>query len=1062
MEPRRFTQLISFWRSVEALSPQTIPKVAPSNPLTPVRNWPHGALVPWCEPAFVQRRIPPAKAWRHSIYGAVYERATFIRLLEFKLGKQPDVFEERANGECAVFYLAVDEHGYPQVDSLTLSMAAWAYGIIERQGLDALDDSQACDVAGLHAAPMPLALPPANSGFPGFDTQTDALREELAWRIGALPDDGGIDGAWLASFSDLVVARLGLATLVPPASPHRIRSAQITRPKPATTAPAAKADDDFMNSFFIRDLNRIAAAGASAAGRTFIRYLDAPAGLQRVDVRTDRARARALLDPHLFPQGCWPAAHPLVWSQQLAINALWQELQQDCTFAVNGPPGTGKTTLLRDVVAAVVVERAKVLARKGRHAFGERCTIDIGGRKVPYFALTHELAGHSIVVASSNNGAVENLSLELPAEDAIDAVWAGRADLYADIASGLLTRSDDARPRSAWALIAGRLGNKANRNAFSSTFWWQTSDGGKVPGLRERLDDLKSGKANAALPWDEALAAFTQALDDENAWRERLGAMAQSSDHLARLGQEHAQAQVARDAALAEQRRVQGADGALILELEEGERHARELQAYLDGQRDIRPGWLDWLRTFGRAQREWRARVGGILDQRREHESANAAIRRQRKLTSHALAQCDSGLQRASDDLARLGAHLAHTQRELQDAQASLGPHWPHTHGNEADQERSSPWAHPDWRSARIEVFIAALNLHRAFIEDNAVQMQSNLGLAMYMLSGAVPDPDARALALDSLALACPVISTTFASAASLFGEMKPGGIGWLLIDEAGQAPPQAAAGAIWRATRTVVVGDPLQLEPVVTLPRSIEASLAACHGGIGAPWLPTQASVQTLADRTTPVGTQAGPEGSKIWVGAPLRVHRRCDDPMFSISNAIAYDGLMVHQKTPSPVAWPASGWIDVPRAVSEGNWVPAEGDALRALLKQLIQVSHIAPGAIFLISPFRDVVQHITRIGKQFGLESDRMGTVHTTQGKEADVVIVVVGGGSAGARDWVVGKPNLLNVAVSRARARLYLIGDRRDLAQRPYFDVLARRLPIFTVGAATQVAGSDSNA
>lgn len=65
---------------------------------------------------------------------------------------------------------------------------------------------------------------------------------------------------------------------------------------------------------------------------------------------------------------------------------------------------------------------------------------------------------------------------------------------------------------------------------------------------------------------------------------------------------------------------------------------------------------------------------------------------------------------------------------------------------------------------------------------------------------------------------------------------------------------------------------------------------------------------------------------------------------------------------------------------------------------------------------------------------------------QGKEADVVILVLGGDPAqpAARAFATRAPNLLNVAVTRARRRLYVIGDRVAWAGEPYFDVLTRNL------------------
>jgi hypothetical protein len=82
-----------------------------------------------------------------------------------------------------------------------------------------------------------------------------------------------------------------------------------------------------------------------------------------------------------------------------------------------------------------------------------------------------------------------------------------------------------------------------------------------------------------------------------------------------------------------------------------------------------------------------------------------------------------------------------------------------------------------------------------------------------------------------------------------MLGPVPPESLGSLLVDETGQALPQAAAWAIRRARRALMLAILFQIEPVVTLPLSLFERIAQRTAVDPAAWTAPHASAQTLAD---------------------------------------------------------------------------------------------------------------------------------------------------------------------------------------------------------------------
>jgi len=401
----------------------------------------------------------------------------------------------------------------------------------------------------------------------------------------------------------------------------------------------------------------------------------------------------------------------------------------------------------------------------------------------------------------------------------------------------------------------------------------------------------------------------------------------------------------------------------------------------------------------------------------------------------------------------------------------------PDDYNLESDEAQENAfWQCPRINKTRSDLFIRALKLHEAWLVESG--FKDTLFAISEILSGKVPlKKDDELLIWQNFFMWIPVVSSTFASIARQFKRVGYKALGWVLIDEAGQAIPQAAVGAIWRGKNIVIVGDPLQIEPVVTIPPPLIYKFAERYlPDNPEKWMPLTTSAQVLADQANCIGAFVENNGQKQWIGCPLRVHRRCIDPMFEISNQIAYMGKMINarvasaEKSKTHTCLGDSCWFDLTGMTVDKQYVEEHGQFILQTFIMLYEEFQGLP-SLYIITPFKkikmklqeilinlehwkDLLRPTTKTPTQFSLEKwarEHIGTVHTFQGKEKDAVIFVLGVDheNQGAANWASSKPNLLNVALTRAQNHFYVVGSKELWGQKPYFELLAYSLPVKTV-------------
>jgi ATP-dependent RNA/DNA helicase IGHMBP2 len=275
------------------------------------------------------------------------------------------------------------------------------------------------------------------------------------------------------------------------------------------------------------------------------------------------------------------------------------------------------------------------------------------------------------------------------------------------------------------------------------------------------------------------------------------------------------------------------------------------------------------------------------------------------------------------------------------------------------------------------------------------------------------------------------VIACTLVGAASRVLERKR--FSSLFIDEAAQAIEAACWIAISRADRVILAGDHCQLPPTI---KCIEAA----RGGLG----------RTLLEK----GVLHKPETVSL-----LKIQYRMHEDIMRFPSRwfyhdeleaapeVKYRGILDFD---TPVSWIDTSELDLQeKAVAEGTGRLNTGEA-ELLVRELknymerigirrILEEHIDFG---VISPYRAQVHYLRHLLKKepFFRPCRRLITVHTVdgfQGQERDVIMISLVRANEKGQIGFLRDLRRMNVAITRARMKLLILGEAVTLTRHPFY-------------------------
>ncbi len=249
------------------------------------------------------------------------------------------------------------------------------------------------------------------------------------------------------------------------------------------------------------------------------------------------------------------------------------------------------------------------------------------------------------------------------------------------------------------------------------------------------------------------------------------------------------------------------------------------------------------------------------------------------------------------------------------------------------------------------------------------------------------------------------VLSTTYSAKTCISKDMV---FDYVIMDEASQVDIKTGALALSCATNAVIVGDDKQLPNVVS--REEAKALKSIQ------------ETYNVDEKYSALTHSFLESCIKVFADAPvtlLREHYRCHPKIIDFCNQRFYDGELLAMTTDKNEDKVLQVVKTVPGNHARGHYNQREID----VIVQEVMPEYSKEGSIGIITPYRDQAHAINK-----AIGQDIASTVHKFQGRECDTIIMSMVDNSP---TEFSDDPNLMNVAISRAKTRLCVVVNGNEM-------------------------------